>query len=167
MIENISASKIAPYDRNPRLNSKTIVALEEIIREYGFLVPLTVTTDYTIVTGHSRYEAGLRLGMSEFPCIVLDVPEDKSRTYRLLDNKIQEYSITDYMRAESELIAISEGDDFFKEMFNLGELTKDDVILETGTIEESSMSEITDTDEDVTVELICPYCFHQWTEIDN
>ncbi len=163
MITNIKALDIVPYGKNPRLNGKTVIALKTIIEEYGFLVPLTVTKDYTIITGHSRYEAGLGLGMTEFPCVVLDISEDKSREYRLIDNKIQEYSITDYIKSEEELISISGGDEFFKAMFNIGELTKDDVILNKGIIEPI----VEDKEEDSKVELLCPYCYHQWTEIDT
>ena len=163
MITSIKALDIVPYGKNPRLNEKTIIALKTIIEEYGFLVPLTVTKDYTIITGHSRYEAGIGLGMTEFPCTVLDIPEAESREYRLVDNKIQEYSITDYIKSEQELMSISGGDEFFKEMFNIGKLTKDDVILNKGIIE----SIVEDKEEDAKVELLCPYCYHQWTEIDT
>lgn len=69
---------------NP-LNSEDITDtadLEASIREIGFVDPIDVTQygaptgKYMIVSGHRRRATGVKLGMTEFPCIIHDFTDE-------------------------------------------------------------------------------------------
>ena len=47
-------SELKAYDNNPRDNDKAVDAVAASIREFGFKVPLVITEDNVIVTGHTR-----------------------------------------------------------------------------------------------------------------
>ena len=82
---------IHPYERNPRKNDKAVEAVAESIRQYGFLVPLVISADHVIVTGHTRYKAAQKLGLAAVPCVVADeLTPEQIKAFRLVDNKVGE-----------------------------------------------------------------------------
>ena len=103
-IKNLSLNDIKPYDNNPRENENAVENVMNSIREYGFKVPLVVDKNLVIVTGHTRYEASLRLGLEEVPCIIADdLTDEQIKAYRIADNKVAEYSDWDYDKLFVEL----------------------------------------------------------------
>lgn len=84
--------QIKPNPRNPRTHSgKQIRQIANSIVEFGFITPLVVTDDGTIVAGFGRYEAAKLLGLSKVPVIVLTgLSPAKQRAYAIADNKIAE-----------------------------------------------------------------------------
>jgi hypothetical protein len=89
----ISLDKIRPYGRNPRRNDGAVDAVAESIKQYGFLVPLVISKDNEIVTGHTRYKAAQRLGLKTVPCVIADeLSEEQIKAFRLVDNKVAEIS---------------------------------------------------------------------------
>ena len=42
-------------------------AVAESIKQYGFLVPLVISADYEIITGHTRFKAAKKLGLNSVP----------------------------------------------------------------------------------------------------
>lgn len=68
----VTADDLKPYGNNPRRNDDAVDAVAESIKEFGFKVPIVVSSDMTIVTGHTRLKATRRLGMKEVPCIIAD-----------------------------------------------------------------------------------------------
>lgn len=85
-------NEIKPYIRNPRVNDKTVELLCEIIPKVGFNVPLVIDKNGVIVKGHARFTAGIRLGMTELPCVVTEADEEAIKADRITDNKISEFS---------------------------------------------------------------------------
>ncbi len=85
-------SEIKPYIRNPRQNKKTIEMLVKLIPQVGFNVPLVIDKNGVIVKGHSRFVAGIQLGMTELPCIVSDADEESIKLDRIADNRVSEFS---------------------------------------------------------------------------
>ena len=83
---------IKPYIRNPRKNDKTVELLCKVIPKVGFNVPLVIDKDGVIVKGHARFTAGIRLGMTELPCIITHADEEAIKADRIADNKISEFS---------------------------------------------------------------------------
>ena len=55
--------KIIPYARNPRKNGGTIDSVAGSIREFGFRQPIVCDADFTIIVGHTRYEAAKKQGL--------------------------------------------------------------------------------------------------------
>lgn len=49
--------ELKPYENNPRINDNAVDSVIQSISAVGFRVPLTITADGVIVTGHTRYKA--------------------------------------------------------------------------------------------------------------
>lgn len=82
-----------PYKNNPRDNRNAVPVVMKSICDYGFNVPVTVSEDGTLVTGHTRYEAAKALGMEQIPYLTLShLSGAEQRGYRLADNRTQEFS---------------------------------------------------------------------------
>lgn len=106
---------IKPYERNPRRNDEAVKYVAESIREFGFKVPIVIDKNGVIVAGHTRYKAGIKLGLKEVPCIVADdLTEEQIKAFRLADNKTAEKAEWDFDLLEEEL---SELFNFDMEMF--------------------------------------------------
>ena len=86
-IINISALKPAEY--NPRtISDHELSKLTESIRTFGFVDPVIVNADGTVIGGHQRIKAAERLGMSEIPCVRVDLPKDREKALNLALNRI-------------------------------------------------------------------------------
>jgi len=84
-------SDIKPSDNNARNNTKTIEYVKNSIQEFGYLSPIVLSEDGTILAGHSRYFALKELGYKKVHVIVEKYLDEKKRDkYRILDNLISE-----------------------------------------------------------------------------
>lgn len=127
-------SELNPYINNPRKNDKAVRPVMASIREFGFKVPITVDKNNTVVTGHTRLKAAVKLGMIEVPVIILDdLTDDQIKAFRLADNKTSEFAEWDFEALAIELRDIQINMDEFKfemtEMFT--EIKEDnfDIVL--------------------------------------
>ena len=103
-IKLISLEKIKPYYNNPRRNEEAIKYVAESIKDFGFKVPITIDKNYTIITGHTRYEASKLLKLDKIPCIIVkDLTEKKIKAFRIADNKVSEFAEWDNEKLEEEL----------------------------------------------------------------
>lgn len=97
-------SDIKPYEKNPRRNDDAVHYVAESIRQFGFKVPLVIDANNVIVTGHTRYKAAKKLGISKIPCIVADdLTEEQIKAFRLADNKVSEMAEWDFDLLGGEL----------------------------------------------------------------
>lgn len=89
-IEYKPTADLIPYARNSRTHSDAQVnQIAASIREFGFRVPVLVSGDNTIIAGHGRVLAALKLGMDEVPTIDgSDMDPIQRRMYVIADNKI-------------------------------------------------------------------------------
>lgn len=102
---------IRPYHNNPHVNSATVPAVVESIKQFGFRVPVIIKADGEIVCGHARYEAALILDMEQIPCIIIDdLTDEQVRAFRLVDNKTAELSTWDEELLLEELRGIADLD---------------------------------------------------------
>jgi len=105
--ENIEVwplDKIKPYWRNPRkIDRKAIEAVKASIAEYGYVQPIVVDAEGIIVIGHVRYRALQELKVKEVQVIVADLPEEKIKSLRLVDNRVGELSRWDEDKLFQEL----------------------------------------------------------------
>lgn len=85
-------SDIVPYANNTKKHDETqIKNVAESIKKYGWVQPLVIDDDGTIVIGHCRALAAERLGIEEVPCVVVsDLTEDEISALRIVDNKTNE-----------------------------------------------------------------------------
>lgn len=88
----LALTEIKPYWRNPRDNLPAIEAVKTSIERYGFNVPLIVDLEHVLIAGHTRYKALMELGRETAPCVVVDLPKQKAKEYRIADNKTAEFA---------------------------------------------------------------------------
>jgi DNA modification methylase len=90
LMEWAPAAHIRPNPKNPRTHSKKqIKQIAASIREFGFLNPLIVDDQNTILAGHGRLEAARLEGMAHVPIVRPgQLSESQKRAYLLADNKI-------------------------------------------------------------------------------
>ncbi len=128
-------SELIPYVRNARTHSEAQVAqIAASIREFGFLSPILVSEDNTILAGHGRLAAALKLGLKKVPCVKENhLTETQKRAYIIADNKLSLNAGWD-----SELLAVE-----------LSELEGADFNLDLLGFDEAELSSIFDADKDV------------------
>ena len=83
---------IVPYANNTKKHDETqIKNVAESIKKYGWVQPIVIDNDGTIVIGHCRALAAERLGIEEVPCVVVsDLTEEEINALRIVDNKTNE-----------------------------------------------------------------------------
>lgn len=90
-ILQLPLGEVHPYKNNPRKNDGAVDAVAASIKQYGFLVPLVISADHEIITGHTRYKAAGRLGLKTVPCVIADeLTDEQIKAFRLVDNKVGE-----------------------------------------------------------------------------
>lgn len=109
----VDVEKLIPYARNARTHSDVQIAqIAASIKEFGFLSPVIISKDNTILCGHGRYYAAQKLGLEKIPCIQEDhLTEAQKRAYILADNKISQNAGWDEELLKVE-IADLQGSDF-------------------------------------------------------
>lgn len=134
--------------------------------------PLVLDKKKVIIAGHTRYKALLQLGHTEAPCIILDIPTEKARAYRIADNKTSELADWDQkllIEELRELVGVEQMQPYFGDI-NVEEL----VNISTGSARavEQTQADIeakehelqgqfkihSDKKEGDKVECICPHC---------
>lgn len=108
-IIQLPLAEVHPYERNPRKNDGAVAAVAASIRQYGFLVPLVISADHVIITGHTRYKAARSLGLKTVPCVIADeLTEAQIKAFRLVDNKVGELAEWDVDLLPLELADIAQ-----------------------------------------------------------
>lgn len=87
----IDIGMIVPNKAQPRkeFNEEALRSLSQSVKENGILQPITVRRRgalYEIISGERRYRAAKLAGMTEVPCIVKNVDEEKSAVLSLIEN---------------------------------------------------------------------------------
>ena len=83
---------ILPNKNQPRKNfdGDALESLAESVRQNGILQPLLVRAIpgglYELIAGERRLRAARLVGMGEIPCVILQVSDEKSAVYALLEN---------------------------------------------------------------------------------
>lgn len=90
----IRLDELKPYEFNNRNHpAEQVEQIAKSLQEFGWTNPILVDEDMSIIAGHGRYLASLKLGITEAPCVILSgMTEEKKRAYRILDNKLTEDS---------------------------------------------------------------------------
>ena len=108
-ILQLPLEEVHPYENNPRKNDNAVDAVAASIRQYGFLVPLVISADHEIITGHTRYKAAGRLGLPTGPCVIADeLTVEQIKAFRLVDNKVGELAQWDVDLLPLELADIAQ-----------------------------------------------------------
>ncbi|MGD9567552.1 MAG: ParB/RepB/Spo0J family partition protein [Sedimentibacter sp.] len=128
MIQNISIDKLHPHPDNPRKDLGDLTELAESIKKQGILQNLTVVPwfseitrvgcdfpeqqermGYRIVIGHRRHAASKLAGLTELPCVIVEMTPQEQVATMLLEN-IQRADLTVYEQAQGFQLMINFGE---------------------------------------------------------
>ena len=87
----LPAKSIRPNPAQPRqvFRDEQLEELTRSIREHGILQPLSVRragTGYELIAGERRLRAGVQAGLTELPCIVMNMDDQESGLAALVEN---------------------------------------------------------------------------------
>lgn len=166
-------SAIKPYWRNPRRNENAVEAVKQSVRDYGYNQPIVVDSKNVIVVGHTRYKALLELGVTEVPVVVVDLPPDKVKEYRIADNKSGEIATWDMQALISELREIMDTNVM---QIYFHDYDIDYMLQQTATVQHATQEEIIQTAEELNnrfaknnqsvmgnyINVSCPHCHEEF-----
>ena len=166
---------VKPYWRNPRNIEKAIEAVKASIQKYDYNQFIIIDKDNVIVAGHVRHRALMELGYKEIDCIMVDLPPEKIKEYRIVDNKTSELSTWNYDELMEELKTFSNIDElspfftkeetaaFTKEMnLQMGKDIKQADIEGISLKLNNEMTINNDNDQKEYIELACPKCLEKF-----
>lgn len=101
-VQLIETAKLVPYELNAKKHPEDqIEKLAKAIKQFGWTQPIVVWKDYSIIAGHGRRLAALKLGFNKVPVIIRDdLTKAEADALRLSDNRV---SSTEY---DQEMIAV-------------------------------------------------------------
>lgn len=140
-MKTVKIAELKPYPKNARTHSpKQIRQIAKSIQQFGFVNPVLIDKENTILAGHGRVEAAKLAGLTEVPAVCIShlTPAQK-KAYILADNRLAELSgwDKDILKVElEELQRIDCGFDLTLTGFDTPEI---DILLapETSAAEES------------------------------
>lgn len=105
----ISINELKPYENNARLHPKEqIEKIVNSINEFGFITPVIIDENNTILVGHGRTQAAKEAGLDKVPYRrITNLTEEQKRAYILADNKLSDIAEWDEELLKTELESIN------------------------------------------------------------
>ena len=83
----IEKLKLAEY--NPRtISEKELTNLKKSLDKFGFIQPVVINKDFTVISGHQRIRAWKEMGNKEVPTIQLSITKNEEKALNLAMNRI-------------------------------------------------------------------------------
>ena len=113
----LPARSIRPNPSQPRkiFQPESLASLTESIRRHGILQPLSVRrvgTFYELIAGERRLRAAIAAGLTEIPCIVMQMTDAESGLTALVEN---------LQRQDLDFMEQAQGISFLMESFSLSQ----------------------------------------------
>ena len=90
--KKLKIADLVPASYNPRKALKPGDAeyekIKNSITEFGYVEPVIVNSDMTIIGGHQRVTVLSDLGYKDIDCIVIDIDKTKEKALNIAINKI-------------------------------------------------------------------------------
>jgi len=90
--KSINIAELKPAEYNPRIDlkpgDKEFEKIRKSIEEFGYVDPVIINKDGTIIGGHQRYKVLKDMGYTEIQCVVVDVDKEKEKALNIALNKI-------------------------------------------------------------------------------
>lgn len=88
-ITTIKIADLKPASYNPRrITDWEMRKLMRSIESFGFVEPVVVNSDMTIIGGHQRVEAAKNIGYESVPCVVVEISKGREKALNLALNRI-------------------------------------------------------------------------------
>ena len=86
----VAIDKLIPYINNARTHStEQINKLRSSLREFGFINPVIIDSDFNIIAGHGRVQAAKAENITHVPCVLVDhLTESQKKAYIIADNRM-------------------------------------------------------------------------------
>ena len=145
----IPINNLVPYINNARTHSPAqITKLRSSLREFGFVNPIIVDKDFSVIAGHGRLIAAKEEGFKEVPCVFADyLTEAQKKAYIIADNRYAEDAGWDEELLRLEIESL-EGMDFDLGLLGFEPTELNQLLTDQDAIEED--------DFDVDAELLKP-----------
>lgn len=128
-ISKIEIKKLKKAKYNPRtINEKELKGLKNSLKKFGFVNPVVVNKNYTIIGGHQRVKAWEELGNDIVPCIKVDLDEKNEKKLNIVLNS---HSISGSFNQQKLNKILFE----FTDDLDFNDLNLDDLMENIGEIE--------------------------------
>ncbi len=89
-IKKVKTIDLIPYARNSRTHSdEQINQIAASIKEFGFLNPIIIDGENSIIAGHGRVMAANKLNIKELPCVdASHLSDTQKQAYVIADNQL-------------------------------------------------------------------------------
>ena len=91
-IQKIKIESLKPAEYNPRKDLKPedeeYQKIKKSITEFGYVAPVIVNSNMTVIGGHQRLKVLKELGYTEVECVVVDLEQKKEKALNIALNKI-------------------------------------------------------------------------------
>ena len=91
-LEKVSIELLKPAEYNPRKQlkpkDKEYQKIKNSIEEFGYVDPIIVNKDYTVIGGHQRINVLKDLGYKEVDVVIIDIDKTKEKALNIALNKI-------------------------------------------------------------------------------
>lgn len=88
----LKIDSLIPADYNPRKKLKPgdseFEKIKNSINEFGYVDPVIVNKDLTVIGGHQRISVLKTLGFTEIDCVIIDIDKTKEKALNIALNKI-------------------------------------------------------------------------------
>lgn len=190
-VETVSLDNIRPYHRNPVSHKNSAEHVADSIRKFGFRVPVILTDDNEIVSGHGRFKAVQQLSgtlddrLDELRANGRDDLADnlqvvhEGHVFAVYDTELDSYEISEYRITDNRLTELSEWDNDllteelerldademtpgFTERELVDMLDSYELTVEPEPEDEDSVDDAVEAAKDTVVELMCPECLEEF-----
>jgi len=90
--KKLPIDNLIPASYNPRKKLKPgdseFEKIKNSITEFGYVDPVIINKDYTVIGGHQRISVLKTLGYTEIDCVVIDIDKTKEKALNIALNKI-------------------------------------------------------------------------------
>ena len=91
-IQKINIENLKPAEYNPRKDLKPedeeYQKIKNSLVEFGYVAPIIVNSDMTVIGGHQRLKVLKELGYTEVECNIVDLDKNKEKSLNIALNKI-------------------------------------------------------------------------------
>lgn len=91
-IQKIKIENLKPAEYNPRKDltpeDEEYKKIKKSLTEFGYVAPVIVNSDMTVIGGHQRLKVLKELGYTEIECNIVDLDKNKEKALNIALNKI-------------------------------------------------------------------------------